>query len=183
MVKEIHKIARSAQTRDLYLIVIGDKKHDEVLGIIGQIESRSIIIDQLQNIPKSVKYIKKAVVVVQSTQNLTNVTKIVHQLKKNIPYLEFHNTICQPTRTKQEEIKNLPLKNDLMLVIGSKNSANTQRLYEISKSLNSQSYWISSAKEIKKKWFENIKSVGITAGASTPESTIQKVIKQLSTLA
>lgn len=179
MVKEIHKIARNANNRGLNLIVIGDKKHDEVLGIISQLKSPAIVIDDIKNIPKSINKIKKAAVVVQSTQNLTKVTEIINQLKKNIPHLEFNNTICQPTRIKQAEIRKMPLDNDLMLIIGSKNSANTQRLYEISKSLNPQSYWVNSVIGIKKSWFKNIKNVGITAGASTPESTIQEVTRRL----
>ena len=179
MVKEIHKIVRNAHSRGLNLIVIGDKKHDEVLGIIGQLGSQSIVIDNIKNIPKHVFNIQKAAVVVQSTQNLKKVKDIIDRLKKTIPHLEFHNTICQPTRIKQEEVRKLPLENDLMLIIGSKNSSNTQRLYEISKSLNPQSYWIDSVIGIKKNWFKDVRSVGITAGASTPESTIQEVIKQL----
>ncbi len=179
MVKEIHKIVKKAYVQGLNLIIIGDKKHDEVLGIIGQVKSRAIVIDSIKNIPKSLKNIRKAAVVVQSTQNLNKIAEIIGLLKKNIPHLEFHNTICQPTRIKQEEIKKMPLKNDLMLIIGSKNSANTQRLYEISKSLNPKSYWVNSVMGIKKSWFKNVKNVGITAGASTPESTIQKIIKQL----
>ncbi|MDD5097247.1 MAG: 4-hydroxy-3-methylbut-2-enyl diphosphate reductase [Candidatus Omnitrophica bacterium] len=179
MVKEIHKIARNAHSRGLNLIVIGDKKHDEVLGIIGQVNTRAIVIDRLKNIPESLKNIKKAAVVVQSTQNFNKVAEIINQLKKIIPGLEFHNTICQPTRIKQEEIRGIPLKNDLMLIIGSKNSANTQRLYEISKSLNPKSYWVNSVRGIKKGWFKGIQKVGITAGASTPESTIQEIIKYL----
>lgn len=179
MVKEIHKIVKTAEARSLSLIVIGDKKHDEVLGIIGQIKSRAIIIDKLQNIPKSIHSIQRAAVVVQSTQDLAKVTEIINRLREIIPHLEFNNTICQPTRIKQKEIRKMPLDNDLMLIIGSKNSANTQRLYEISKSLNPQSYWVNSVNGIKKNWFRNVKTVGITAGASTPESTIQKIIKQL----
>lgn len=179
MVKETHRIAKNAHNRGLNLIVIGDKKHDEVLGIIGQLKSPAIVIDSIDSIPKSINNIRKAAVVVQSTQNLKKVTEIIALLKKAIAHLEFHNTICQPTRIKQEEIKKMSKENDLMLIIGSKNSANTQRLYEISKSLNPQSYWVDSVKGIKKNWFRNTLNVGITAGASTPESIIQKIIKQL----
>ncbi len=70
-------------------------------------------------------------------------------------------------------------KNGLMIIIGSKTSANTKRLYEISKSINKQTFWIQSKNEIKPIWFKRISSVGITAGASTPENTTQDVIKQI----
>ena len=180
MVKEIHKITKASEKKGYKLIVIGDKNHDEVHGIIGQLKNKAIVIDKSTNIPlKTITTIKKATVVVQSTQNIDNVLKIVKILKKHIKNVKFFNTICRPTATKQNEIRKLPLKNDLMIIIGSKTSANTKRLYQISKSLNKNSYWIQSEKEIKSAWFKKIKSVGITAGASTPDYTTQSVIKQI----
>jgi 4-hydroxy-3-methylbut-2-enyl diphosphate reductase len=78
---------------------------------------------------------------------------------------------------KQEEIRKLPLENAAMIIIGSKTSANTKRLYEISKSLNNKSFWVQSKKDIKPKWFKDIQSVGITAGASTPERAIKEIVE------
>lgn len=180
MVKEIHKIARDAEKNGYRVIVIGDKKHDEVHGIAGQLKNKAIVIDEIKNIPlKSIKAFKKAAIVVQSTQNNEKALKIVEVLKRHIKDLLFFNTICNPTRIKQAEIKTLPLKNDVMIIIGSKNSANTRRLFEISKSLNKRSYWVASKKEIKPQWFKNAKSVGISAGASTPEATIHEVVKYI----
>lgn len=180
MVKEIHKIAQDAESAGFKIIVIGDKKHDEVHGIVGQLKNRAIVIDELKNIPlKEIKGIKKVAIVVQSTQNTDKALKIVGILKRYIKDLEFFNTICKPTRIKQSEIKTLPLKNDVMIIIGSKNSANTRRLFEISKSLNKRSYWVASKKEINPQWFKKAKSVGVSAGASTPETTIQEVVKHI----
>jgi 4-hydroxy-3-methylbut-2-enyl diphosphate reductase len=180
MVKEIHKIARKLENQNYRIIIIGDKKHDEVQGIIGQLKSKVIVIDKLQNIPLAkIKKLKKAGIVVQSTQNLDNVPAILKLLRKYIPKIAFHNTICNPTRIKQNEVKSMPLKNSVMIIIGSKTSANTKRIYEISKSLNPNSYWVSSAEKIKKTWLNNSKNVGITAGASTPESSIKEVIAKI----
>ena len=183
MVKEIHKIAKSNEGRGYRIIVIGDKEHDEVRGIIGDLQKNSLVIEGPGEItPRSTAGIKKACVVVQSTQNIDKVMKILASLKKNIPDIKFCNTICKPTSTKQEEIKVMPSKNDVMLVIGSKDSANTKRLYEISKSLNKRSYWVNSPEDIKKAWFNKAKNVGITAGASTPEESIQQIIQQIKIL-
>jgi 4-hydroxy-3-methylbut-2-enyl diphosphate reductase len=177
MVKEIHKIAKGMEKKGYRIIVIGDKKHDEVRGIIGQLRKRAVIIDGIKNIPlKIIKGIKKACVVAQSTQNLDNVLKIFNILKMHIPDLQFFNTICKPTRMKQEEIRHMPKVNDVMIIIGSKKSANTKRLYEISKSLNKKSYWINSKRQIKPEWLKKTETVGITAGASTPESAIKEVM-------
>jgi len=184
MVKEIHKIAKNLENNGCQIIVIGDKLHDEVQGITGQLKHKAIVIDELKNIPlKKIKTIPRAGVVVQSTQNLDKALKILDALRENIRKVEFHNTICNPTRIKQDEIKTIPLENDVMIIIGSKASANTKRLYEISRALNKKSYWVSSGKEIKKNWLAKAKSVGITAGASTPESTIQEIIQKVKTFA
>ncbi|MDD2679556.1 MAG: 4-hydroxy-3-methylbut-2-enyl diphosphate reductase [Candidatus Omnitrophica bacterium] len=180
MVKEIHKIVKEMRKKGYRIIVIGDKDHDEVRGIAGQLKEKILVIENINRIPLArIKKIKRACVVAQSTQNLKNVLKIVAILKNHVPDLEFFNTICRPTRTKQEEIRRMPLENDVMIIIGSKNSANTKRLYEISRSLNKRSWWVNSPKEIKPAWFKGARSAGISAGASTPEDTIKDIVKYI----
>lgn len=183
MVKEIHRIARNKERQGYAIIVIGDKSHDEVLGITGQLKNKAIIVDGIKKMPwPKIKRVKKACIVVQSTQNIEKVEKIVGVLRQHIPEIAFFNTICRPTRIKQKEIRILPKKNDLMVVIGSKNSANTRRLYEISKSLNKHTFWVQSKKEINPRWFRGKKTVGITAGASTPDYTTREIIEYISRL-
>lgn len=177
MVKEIHKIAVEEEKKGYSIIIIGDKNHDEVKGIAGQLKQKPIIINKTAM--GKIKKIKKAAIVVQSTQDIEKVIRLVERLKKHIKNMVFHNTICKPTKMKQQEAKNLALKNDVMIIIGSKTSANTQRLFEISKSKNKKSHWVRSEKDIKKEWFKNAKSVGIAAGASTPDETTKKVILQI----
>ena len=180
MVKEIHKIAVINEQKGYKIIIIGDNKHDEVRGIIGHLKNKTIVIDSNKKIPlKRIKKIKKAAVVVQSTQNFEKIQLIVDTLQKYIEDLRFFNTICKPTRTKQQELKIMPLKNDAMIIIGSKTSANTKRLYEISKSFNKRSYWVQSKNKVKARWFKNTRSIGITAGASTPSSTTKEVIEYI----
>jgi 4-hydroxy-3-methylbut-2-enyl diphosphate reductase len=180
MVKEIHKIAHNMEKKGYKVIIIGDKEHDEVHGIIGQLQNKATVIESLQKIPiKTIRGIKKAAVVVQSTQNIDNVMKILRALRLYIKDLKFFNTICRPTQIKQSEIKKMPKENEVMIVIGSKNSANTKRLYEIAKSFNPKSYWISNAQEVKRSWLSGALNVGVTAGASTPDSTTKKVVARL----
>jgi 4-hydroxy-3-methylbut-2-enyl diphosphate reductase len=177
MVKEIHRIAKKMENRGYKIIVIGDRNHDEVRGIIGQLKQKAVVIEKPgEKIINQVKGIKKACIVVQSTQNMDKTLKIVKTIRRYIPSLVFSNTICRPTRTKQEEIKTMPLKNDLMIIIGSKGSANTKRLYEISRSLNKRTWWVNSRNDIKTSWFKNAKKVGVTAGASTPQDTIKDIL-------
>lgn len=183
-VKDIQSIAVEMENQYEKIIIIGDKKHAEVQGIIGHLSREPLVINEWKNVSLAqIKSIHSACVVVQSTQNVEKVNRIVSKLEESIPHLKFYNTICATTRRKQSEIQNLPLKNDLVLIIGSKNSANTKRLYEISKGLNPRSYWIQSPKDIQKKWFDSIQKVGITAGASTPDYTIEKVIERVKEIA
>jgi len=180
MVKEIHKIAKQEERKKRKIIVIGDKAHEEVLGIVGQLEGNPIVIDPKDKIPiDKIKKIEKASVLVQSTQNMEEVEKIKKILEGYIKDLKFFNTICKPTRIKQEEIKVLPKENDLVIIIGSKTSANTKRLFEIAKKINKNTYWINKKEEINPLWFREVKSVGITAGASTPQETIEEIVRYI----
>jgi len=180
MVKEIHKIAKKAQRSGKTVILIGDKSHDEVIGIVGQLKNKPILIDSPEDVNlEKIKKVKKAVLVTQSTQNIENVMKIYTLLKPNIQKLKLFNTICLPTSLKQQEMKNMPLENDVMIVIGSKTSANTKRLYEISRSLNDRSYWVQSKKDVKPGWFKGVNSIGITAGASTPDDTTEEILNYI----
>ncbi len=183
MVHEIHRIVRRRDRCGDRIIVIGDRRHDEVQGIIGQIRHQALVIDTHGPIPwEKLRRTRRTTIVVQSTQNLDRVLPIVAALKTANPKVVFYNTICKPTRTKQEEVKLLPLRNDVVIVIGSRVSANTRRLYEIAHALNPRTHWIQGAEEIKARWLKNARTVGITAGASTPDSTTRAVIARIRTL-
>ena len=89
--------------------------------------------------------------------------------------LRFINTICYPTKRNQQQIKELAQKCDLMIIIGSFTSANSKRLTMLSKIINKNTYQVTGKKDLKNKWFKNIESVGISAGASTPDYLIEEV--------
>ncbi|MCF7871271.1 MAG: 4-hydroxy-3-methylbut-2-enyl diphosphate reductase [Candidatus Omnitrophica bacterium] len=183
MVKEIHQIAKKYQKKGYKIIIVGDKKHEEVQGIVGQLDKKPLVFSPKTEIKKKMcGNLKKAVVISQSTQNIDEVKNIVYKIKRYIPRLEFIDTICKPTRQKQNEVKTMPYNNDSMLIIGSKASANTKRLYQISKKINPRTYWIEDDKKINPGWFKNVKSVGITAGASTPENIIHSVVEKIKNL-
>ena len=180
MVRAIHKIVMRMDGKGYRIIVLGDRRHEEVQGIVGQIAKKTPIIDRIENIPwPQIKKIRKAAIVVQSTQSTDHILPIVAALKGKIKELKFFNTICRPTRMKQAEMKTMPLNHDVVIVIGSRFSANTRRLYEISRALNRHSYRIESAAEIRPSWFQNAGTVGVTAGASTPQSATRSVIKRI----
>ena len=183
MVKGIHKTAQRMEQEGYTIIIIGDKNHSEVHGIIGQLTKRPLVIERLHDIPiRTLKKTSKAAVVVQSTQNAETVFKIIDEIRSYIPDLQFFNTICRPTRMRQAEIRTMPLENDVMVIIGSRTSANTQRLCQISHALNSKTYCVQSKDELRPQWFRGARSVGVASGASTPDKIIQAVIKYLRSL-
>jgi 4-hydroxy-3-methylbut-2-en-1-yl diphosphate reductase len=183
MVKEIHKIAQTQEEKGYKIIVIGDKNHDEVKGIVGQLNKEAIILSpNMTTRPQQFKNIKKAAVVTQSTQNIEKVKKVITKINKYIPDLKFINTICGPTQQKQNEIKDIAKNNEIVLIIGSKISANTKRLYQISKNINQRTHWIEDENGIKPNWLNDVGSVGIAAGASTPENIINSTIKTIKKL-
>jgi len=180
-VKDIYRIARRLEKTN-NIIIIGDSGHDEVKGIAGQLRKKTITIESPGDISlKKIAGIKKAAVITQSTQTLDNINRIMDRLKKTIPRVKLYNTTCRTTVVKQQEIRSLPKKNDLVLIIGSKTSANTKRLYQISKSINKSTYWIDCAKDLKPAWFRNVKKTGIMAGASTPDCITREVVEKLCT--
>jgi 4-hydroxy-3-methylbut-2-enyl diphosphate reductase len=184
MVKEIHRIAQTQEKKGYSIIIIGDKKHEEVQGIAGNLMHPAIIIEDARHIPAAkLAKLRRACIVAQSTQNLDKIEQIVDIVGRHVADCVFYNTVCKPTRAKQDEIKKMPAKNDVMIIIGSKKSANTKRLYEISKAQNTRSYWINSNEELKAAWFRGVKNVGITAGASTPDETIKRVIGHIQAMA
>jgi len=179
LVLEIHEIARNLAGDGYRVIVVGDYGHDEVVGIAAQVAD-AIVIAKPDDVEEKVPHrIKKAGVVVQSTQNIDNAREIVSRLIGRVNELKFVDTICGPTKKYQAEIRTMPLENDVMIVVGSFTSANTCRLAEISRSMNEKTYQVESEDDVRKEWFAGAKKVGVTAGASTPDWIIHEVVDRI----
>ena len=177
LVTEIHEEIKSLEEEGRRTIIIGDHNHDEVVGIASQVKN-AIIISSVEE-ARSLKKMKRAGVVTQSTQMIENVQDILIVLSEKVYDLRFVNTICYPTRRNHEQIKKLADTCDLMVVIGSYTSANSKRLTQLSLARNKNSFQVTCADEVKKSWFSNIGSVGISAGASTPDDLIADVISRV----
>ncbi len=180
LVLEIHEYARELEKEGYRVVIIGDHGHDEVIGISGQVKE-AIVIAKPEEVDK-VGRMKKIGVVVQSTQNIENVQKIIARLVGKCQELKFINTICGPTTAHQNEIRTMPLENDVMIIVGSFTSANTKRLTAISQSLNPRTYQVESAADLNPAWFHGAQTVGVSAGASTPDSIINEVVEKIKSL-
>ena len=177
LVTEIHHEIKALEKEARKTIIIGDHGHDEVVAIAAQVE-KPIIIANIDE-AKKLRKLKRGGVVTQSTQMIENVQAIINVLMQKVYDLRFINTICFPTRRNHEQIKELASECDAMVIIGSFTSANSKRLTQLSLERNKRSYQVTSAKELKEEMFNNCASVGISAGASTPDETIEEVVTKI----
>jgi len=173
LVHKIHEDVKKLYNEGRKIIVIGDHGHDEVIAIADQAKN-TIVISNPEEALK-LKRIRKAGIVSQSTQAIENVQEIIKILMTKIFDLRFVNTICYPTKRNQEQIKDLAKIVDVMIIIGSFTSANSKRLTSLAKCLNDNTFQVTSEEDLEKKWFNNCGSVGISAGASTPDYLINNI--------
>ena len=177
LVTEIHEEIKILESENRKTIIIGDHGHDEVMGIASQVKNPIIIsnVEEAQKIGR----LRKAGVVSQSTQMIENVQEIINVLMEKVYDLRFVNTICYPTRKNHTQVKELANISDIMIIIGSFTSANSKRLTELSKIRNKNSYQVVDENDIKKEWFKDVETIGVSAGASTPDNIIEKVIEKI----
>jgi len=177
LVRDIHDEIKELESDGRKIIIIGDHGHDEVVGIASQVKDPVVVAttEEARHLRKT----KRAGIVSQSTQTIENVQEIVNILMSKVVDLRFINTICFPTKRNQEQIKELSEKCDIMIIIGSFTSANSKRLTDLSNQRNKRSYQVTCALEIDEKWLKDCDTVGISAGASTPDNIIKEVIDRV----
>ena len=180
----VSKIQEHAKTltRDGYkLFIIGERNHPEVLGIVAHAGGNVTVIESVEDV-KSLGNCKRAGIVIQSTQEEDTVREIVRELLPRVSELRVYNTICHATKRRQGETKELARTVDVMVVVGGRNSGNTRRLVDICRATGVATYHIEDDCEILPAWFQGIENVGITAGASTPDSLLESVIRRIGTI-
>ena len=182
-VTKIHNIVKEQSAKNGVIFIIGSEEHPEVIGIKGcgcDVFVFSTIAELVQFTVNNPKYTQKQVsVVAQTTINRKNFEKIEEFIKKEYTKVKIFDTICRATDFRQKEVLLLAESNDAMIVIGDRKSSNSKRLFEISKSVCENSFFIEDATEIDEMNLD-FKSVGITAGASTPASIIKEVKDKMS---
>ena len=179
-VKKIHKIVGKESADKRSILIIGDERHPEVEGIKGWCKEPVTVIENSADIsdllPKSNTRI---CIVAQTTFNYKKFQELVELLGEKGYDMIVANTICNATEERQSEAKSIAKKVEAMLVVGDKNSSNTQKLYDICKDECKNTYYIQTPSDLKsKKSFQSFNHVGITAGASTPKIIIEEVQKE-----
>lgn len=175
-VKKIHKIVKEKLEEGCEIIVVGNAAHPEVEGICGWCDNRCQVVETTEEAKKCiVNPEKKICIVSQTTFNYKKFEDIVAIFSKKSYDIIVMNTICNATEERQTEAGTIARKSDAMIVIGGKHSSNTQKLYEICKAECLNTYFIQTLDDLDLKLFQSFRSVGITAGASTPNNIIKEV--------
>ena len=185
-VKKVQQKAIELAKSDYFVIIVGKANHPEVIAIKANAEQYSdkvlvaTSIDEISVFEDKIKEHQKVGVVVQTTQMLSTLNTIVSYLNSISKEVLVHNTICQSTAKRQAEAKEMAQSSDLMVVVGSKKSANTTHLAEILKDITNTIH-IENDSELDSNfdYIKNAKEIGITAGASTPQNIINKVIEKI----
>lgn len=175
-VKKIHNIVLDESNNGKTIIIIGNDNHPEVEGIKGWVNGEVIVINKEEQIEKlSLPEQTKACIVSQTTFNHNKFKYLVEIIRKKGYDITVVNTICNATHVRQVEAQKISSKVDGMIVIGGKNSSNTQKLYDICRNECENTFYIQTVKDLNLHELKSLKSIGITAGASTPKNIIEEV--------
>lgn len=178
-VRKIHYLANKCFEDGKQLIVIGDRNHPEIIGINGWSSHSAIIAKNLEEIINiSFETNKDYFIVAQTTMNEKEFDAIINYIRSLDIKFEVENTICSATRVRQESARELAQKVDLMIVIGGKHSSNTQKLVKICQDIV-DTFSIETKEDLDRNLLEKYHTIGITAGASTPDWIIEEVINFL----
>lgn len=173
------QICKQMSEEGYHVVIFGDKDHPEVKGVKSYAKDKVDVVlsvNEVEDIPKK----SKIAVVSQTTRKIEEFMKIVDYLIRFHKEVRVFNTICNATFENQDAARELANEADVMIIVGGKNSSNTKQLYTISKEFCPDSYLIESYEELENQWFLDKKMCGVTAGASTPDWIIEKVIEKIS---
>jgi 4-hydroxy-3-methylbut-2-enyl diphosphate reductase len=180
LVTKVHVEARKFAEQGYTIVLIGHDGHEEVEGTMGEAPDRIVLIESEEDVeqlevedPDRIAYISQTTLSVDETQD------IIDKLKAKFPNIVGPRTddICYATTNRQLAVKQMAGECDLVLVIGSRNSSNSNRLVEVARFHGSESYLIDNETQVQEEWLENKRVVGITSGASAPENLVQRLVE------
>jgi len=182
LVTKVHVEAVKFAKDGYSLVLIGHRDHDEVIGTLGE----APLVTQVVGSPEEVRKLEvpdpeRVAYLTQTTLSLDETKDIIAALRAKFPKIEGPHAqdICYATENRQVAVKHVASEADLLLVVGSTNSSNSNRLVEVARNLATSSHLIDSYKDIQPKWLEGVKTIALTAGASAPECLVEEVVKFL----
>lgn len=186
-VLKIHKLADEYSQKGYFIFLIGNKAHPESIGTISFCKENSYFLESENEIEEAIRELKKSnikklLIIEQTTFSLEKFEKMVEKIKTEIDIdvqLEVKNTICNATKVRQEETSKISKEVECMIIIGGKNSSNTKKLYDIAKENCDNTFIVQNKQELPTDKIKKFKKIGIMAGASTPNESINDVIDLL----
>jgi len=179
LVTKVHVEAVKFAKEGYSLILIGHKDHDEVIGTLGE----APLVTQVVGSPEQVESLKvpdpnRVAYLTQTTLSLDETKDIIAALKKKFPKIKgpAAQDICYATENRQVAVKQVASESDLLLVVGSENSSNSNRLVEVARNLGTNAHLIDSCNDIESDWLKGVKTIALTAGASAPEHLVEETI-------
>lgn len=177
LVEKVHREVRKFAARGYWIVLVGHAKHDEIVGTSGEAPHRIRIVenaDQARTV--RIPDAEKVVALTQTTLSVDDTREVIDILKQRFPRLLLppKEDICYATQNRQDAVKQLAGEVDLVLVIGSRNSENSNQLCAVARSYGAQAYLIDDHHAIEQKWLEGVRRIGITSGASVPERLVQQ---------
>ena len=185
LVKKVHVEVMKKHAEGYEIIMIGHAGHPEVEGTMGQSQSGMYLVETEADVEKlRVQNPQKLTYVTQTTLSVDDAAKIIAALKIRFPHIvgPKQDDICYATQNRQDAVKFMAPKCEVVIVVGSSNSSNTNRLRELAQDMGCETYQVDSASELKQEWIAGKRSVGVTSGASAPEVLVKEVIKRLNEL-
>ena len=182
LVKKVHVEVGKMRKLNKEIIMIGHQGHPEVEGTMGQAESGMYLVETEHDVEKlQVMDASNLAYVTQTTLSVDDATRVIKALKKRFPTITGpkKDDICYATQNRQDAVKMMVKQCDLVIVVGSPNSSNSNRLCEVARNAGVDAYMIDRAEQLKDNWLEGKVRIGITAGASAPEILVQEVISRL----
>ncbi|OIR19936.1 4-hydroxy-3-methylbut-2-enyl diphosphate reductase [mine drainage metagenome] len=185
LVTKVHLEVSRMRGQGKEIVMIGHRGHPEVEGTMGQSNGGMYLVETPADVQMlQVKDEQNLAYVTQTTLSVDDASSIIAALKTRFPFITGpkKDDICYATQNRQDSVKLLAKQSDLVIVVGSPNSSNSNRLREVARNLNVPAYLVDNAGELKPEWLQGKRRVGITAGASAPEVLVQEVIARLKEL-
>ena len=182
LVTKVHNEAKHYAAKDFFMIYIGHRGHVEAEGTMGEAPDRMVLVETPQDAEElEIPHYDNLAVLSQTTLSVDEVMATMAVLERRFPHLQkpAKGDICYATTNRQMAIRELAKESDLVLVVGSTTSSNSNRLREVAEQYGTESYLLSSLDEVRPEWKTNYKTVGISSGASTPEVLVEDVIGAL----
>ena len=184
LVAKVHKEGQRYSSKGYEVVLIGHEGHPEVEGTMGRISGDVYLVSNTEDVKLlQVKNPSKLSYISQTTLSVDDTKVVIEALKERFPEIEGPDVkdICYATQNRQSAVRDLVGHVNLILVVGAKNSSNSNRLRDLGEESGVDTYLIETADDLDRKWFDNVESIGISSGASTPDELVKEVMNRIST--